>query len=302
MRVLMITGDKRMTTPGTFAHERFLMQKSQVEVLDLLLWPQEGILKPLFVVGKYDIVTSQDPFWRGLIAWIAARRLSAKLNIQVHADLDAQSLIKHVLAQIILRHADSIRVVSEQIKKQVEHIGVRARISILPIFVDLDKFRSAVPKPHPQKNIFWMGRFEPEKDPLLAIEVLKEVRESDPNVKLLMLGDGSMKEDLIKNAKDLPVEFPGWQHEILPYMEVSDVMLSTSPAESFGSSIIEALAAGVPVVSLDVGIAREAGAIIAERNELANKVTDVLAAGVRGQLQIKLLNKVEWALAWKKTL
>lgn len=297
----MITGDTRVKTPGSFAHERFLMQASQVEVLDALLWPGEGFLKPLFVKGRYDVVTSQDPFWRGLVSWLAARKLGARLNIQVHADLNAQSLIKHMLAQMVLRHADSVRVVSEKIQSQVQHIAPKKKISVLPIFVDVEKYAAAQPKPHDIKTILWLGRFEAEKDPLAAIEILREVRK-EIDAKLVMIGEGSLKEALTHSAAGLPVEILPWQHEMRPHLEVADVVLSTSPAESFGASIVEALAAGVPVVSRDVGVAREAGAFVAEKEALAAKVIEVLTTGAKGVLKIKLLNKEAWSRAWRETL
>ncbi len=298
----MITGDKRMTTPGTFAYERFMLQKAQVDALDVALWPQGGLFKPFFMRGHYDMVTSQDPFWRGLVAQLLAIRFGARLNVQVHADLAEQSFIKHVLSQITLRHADSVRVVSEKIKKQVERVGGKAQISVLPIYVDIEKFRSAARKPHEQKTIFWIGRFEEEKDPLLAIEVFKKVRKEGVDAKLIMLGGGSMKETLVRESAGLPVEYPGWQQEILPYLEVSDVVLCTSPQESWGASIVEALAAGLPVVAPDVGIAKEAGAIIADRKELSQKVIEVLRLETKGHLQILLPTAEEWALQWKNTL
>lgn len=302
MRVLMITGDKRIKVPGTFAYERYTLQASQVEKLDVILWPEEGIFKPLLVKEKYDVVTSQDPFWRGLIAWKAARRADAKLNIQVHADINAQSFIKHVLAQIVLRHAGSVRVVSEGIKKQIARIAPRVKISVLPIFVDVEKYRTATQKPHDQKTILWFGRFEAEKDPLKAVEVLDGVRKSGIDAKLLMIGEGKLKEALKEKAKHMPIEILPWQHEMLAYFETADVVLSTSPAESFGASIVEALAAGVPVVSRDVGIAKEAGAIVAQPHQLAEKVVEVLQHGTKGELKIQLLGKDDWARAWKETL
>jgi glycosyltransferase involved in cell wall biosynthesis len=270
-------------------------------VLDVVVWPGEGILKPLLLKEKYDVVTSQDPFWRGLIAWLAARRLGAKLNVQLHADLSAQSFVKHVLAQIILRHADSVRVVSEKIRKQVEHIAPNKKISILPIFIDTEKYTAAQPKPHDTKTILWSGRFEAEKDPLAAIKVLRRVQQ-ELDARLVMIGEGSLKEELERQAKDLPVEIMPWQHEMRPYLESADVVLSTSPAESFGASIIEALAAGVPVVSYDVGVAREAGAIIAEKNTIVQKVIEVLTHPRKGELQMTLLTKEAWAKAWSETL
>ena len=71
-----------------------------------------------------------------------------------------------------------------------------------------------------------------------------------------------------------------------------------------GASIVEALAAGVPVVAPDVGVAKEAGAIIASRDRLAEAVIEVLRSvrPVRGELKLSPLSKEEWTVAWKETL
>ena len=66
--------------------------------------------------------------------------------------------------------------------------------------------------------------------------------------------------------------------------------------------MIEALAAGVPVVSPDVGIAKEAGAIVVEREKLAKAVVGVLTSNVKGELKIPMLSKEEWARKWKESL
>jgi alpha-1,6-mannosyltransferase len=207
-----------------------------------------------------------------------------------------------MLAQITLRHADSIRVVSEKIKNQVERLGVRAKISVLPVFVDIEKYRAVHAKPHAQKTILWNGRFEAEKDPLRAIAVLEDVHKNGVDAKLMMIGEGSMRGLLQEKAATLPVEILPWQHEMAPHLESADVVLSTSPQESWGASIVEALAAGVAAVSFDVGVAREAGAIIATPKDMAQKVTEVLEKRTRGILQISLPTASQWAMQWKQTL
>lgn len=295
MKVLMVTGDKTMRP----SHPRFDLQASQLEKLVPLYWGR-GALWPKVPRGGFDVVTAQDPFWRGLFAWFIARRLKAKLNIQVHTDLSAQSFIRHILAQIILRHADSVRVVSEKIKKQVERIGVKVPVRVLPVFVDTSRFQNLARRPHDTKTILWIGRFEDEKDPLYAISILEKVRET-LDVKLLMLGTGSMERQLRKRAEGLPVEFLGWQDPV-PYLAMSDVVLCTSKHESYGVSIIEALVAGVPVVAPDVGVAREAGAMVKARSEIATGVAETLRSGARGTIQLALLNRERWAQDWKSTL
>lgn len=285
----MITGDKSFGK----GHPRYELQASAVEKLEVLYWGR-GALWPAIPAGQFDVVTVQDPFWRGLFAWRVARKLGAKFNVQVHTS------VLNALGAYTLRRADSVRVVSEKIKKQVERLGVRAPVHVLPIFVDLAPFQNLQPQPHGQKTIVWIGRFEDEKDPLLALEVFKAVH-AEVDVKLVMLGQGSLEAVLRAAVGNLPVTFPGWQAPA-NYLAQADVVLCTSRHESYGASIIEALAAGLPVVAPDVGVAREAGAIVASRSNLAAEVAKVLRSGTRGELKLRLPTAEKWAELWKETL
>jgi len=302
MKVLMITGDKNFK-PG---NSRYELQRGVVERLEVVAVLRGGLMESLRQLWSlrrepFDVVTAQDPFWRGHLAWHVAWLKRAKLNLQVHTDLSALSWLRRWWAGINLRKADSVRVVSEKIKEQVEQMRVRAPIFVLPIYVDVGRFRSVQHKLHEQKTILWLGRFEEEKDPLQAMTVLEEVRKAGVDAGLIMLGSGSLEGELKSSARGLPVEFPGWQGPA-PFLAMADVVLSTSPFESYGASIIEALAAGVPVVALDVGIAREAGAIVVPREQLAEAVVDVLKKGTRGTLRLELPTADEWARRWKETL
>jgi len=302
----MITGDRRIFESGTEANARFTLQQSAVEELKAVFWGKGALIRPLFTKGKFDVVTSQDPFWRGLVAWFLARRLGARLNIQVHTDFEAETRakpIRHILGQIVLRHADSVRVVSEKIKKQVVRIGVHASISTLPIFIDVPKFHSVRLRSHAGKNILWIGRFEDEKNPREAIEILKEVRKKIPDASLIMLGEGSWYQRLSDLARNLPIIVPqGWQNPLI-HLDTADVLLSTSKHESWGAVFVEALAAGIPVVAPDVGIASIAGNVrVVPHKELAKTVVDVLLNPFPGELTLKLLDREEWAVAWKETL
>jgi glycosyltransferase involved in cell wall biosynthesis len=295
MRVLVITGDNTFG-PG---HPRYDLQKSAVDALGVVYWGRRALL-PRIPPGPWDVITAQDPFWRGRLAGHLAWWFGAKLNIQVHTDLDAQPLWRRVFARIQLRHADSVRVVSQKIKEQVLRAGVRTKISVLPVFVDISKFRNIIRQPD-DKTILWVGRFEPEKDPGLALEIIKKV----PGAKLIMLGKGSLEPILRAHVARCHlatrVEFAGWQDPV-PYLTKAAVVLCTSRHESFGVSMIEALAAGVPVVAPDVGVAKEAGATVVPREKLAGAISQVLQSGAQGHLKLRLLTKEEWVRAWRETL
>ena len=298
---LLIIGPRQSDSDE--ARVRSALQTSAVEQYTVLTPSKEernvvAVLRMLRESRKlsFDTVSAQDPFWSGLIAWRVARRAKARLNVQVHSDIGAQSFVRRVLAQLVLRHADSIRVVSERIKRQVERIAAKAPVLVLPVFIDVERFKHI--ERHPDgRTVLWAGRFEQEKNPFAAIEVIRDV----PGAKLVMLGKGSLEAELKRRAEGLPVEFPGWQDPV-KYLARASVVLNTSPAESFGASIVEALAAGVPVVSMDVGVAKEAGAIVVSRSELASGVIRVLELQPRGQLQIGLLDKEAWIKAWKASL
>jgi len=305
MRVLMISGDKNIEREGTSAHERFKLQAGVVEKLTLVVWPRD-FFAPLFLRGPFDVVTSQDPFWRGLVALVAAKRLKVPLNVQLHADLSQQSIVKKIIAGMVLRRANSVRVVSEELQTRVVSM-TSAPVFVLPVFIDAARFAQLEKVPHStfKKVILWIGRFEDEKDPLLALETLRVVRGAGIDAGLVMLGKGSLESALRAKSIQLGltkhVEFAGWQ-DPLPHLKKADVVLCTSRAESYGASIIEALAAGIPVVSPPVGVALKAGAIVAERAELPQKTIEVLHEGTKGKLQISLPTAQEWARQWKHTL
>lgn len=292
----MITGDRRFL-PG---HPRYDLMRSAVDDLQVVYWGR-GSFWPKLPQGAYDVVTAQDPFWRGLFGWYAAKRLGAKLNVQVHADLDSVSATKHILMQIVLRHADSVRVVSQNLKAQAGKLAPKTKVGVLPVYVDLERYRAIVREPHDGKVVLWLGRFEDEKDPLLAVEVFKKLHAQGSHASFVMLGAGSLQRDLEKAAADFPVSFPGW-HDPLPYLAQADVVLCTSKFESWGASVVEALAAGVPVVSPDVGVAREAGAIVVSRELMPGAVVEALRSGMRGTLKLELLSGPEWAQHWRTTL
>ncbi len=304
MNILSLGGDRNALRVGTETHRRVHMMGAQVSRLETYVWPQVhswwAVMRGA-VRLRPQVITTQDPFYRGLFAWKLAWLTKARLNVQVHADLGAQSWFKRLLGRFVLRRAHSVRVVSDKVAEQVRATGTRARVHTLPIYVDLDRFRQVVRVPHDREIVLWVGRFEKEKDPLEAIRILKQLRDRGRDAALIMLGAGKLEKELRQAARGLPVEFPGWKAPE-DYLALADVVLCTSRAESWGASIIEALAAGVPVVAPDVGIAKEAGAIVVQRSELASAIEKTLEEKPEGRLAIAFLDREAWLERWKATL
>lgn len=294
MKVLVITGDRSFKS----GNPRFDLQSAASERFEILYWGK-GAVWPKIPEGEFDVVTTQDPFFRGLVGLFIARKLKARLNVQLHADLQAQSFLKRLVANFVLSRADSIRVVSEMLRKQIGK--VKAKIVVLPVFVELDRFKNLERNPDENPTILWIGRFEGEKDPVRAISVFKEVLKDMPSAKLVMLGAGSLEGELKGISTGLAVEFPGWQDPV-EFLQKASVLLSTSKAESWGSSIVESLAAGVPVVAPDVGVAKEAGAFVVPREKLAEEVIKTIKEKREGKLLLQILSKEEWVKLWKESL
>lgn len=305
MKVVMISGDRRMLDQGSDAARRLALQRSVVDQLEVFVWPQRHPLVDILRATRVlrpDVCTVQDPFFRGLLGFALSRIFGARFNVQVHADLAEQSLWQQEIAHFVLRRADTVRVVSEKLKEQMLLLGLRADIRVLPVFVDVAKYRAITPRAHSGKNILWIGRFEEEKNPLQAILILKEVLKVVPDATLTFLGAGSLGPAIQTHVKNLPVQVLGWQEDLTPFLETGDVVLCTSLHESWGASIIEALASGVPVVAPDVGVAREAGAFVVPRDRLGAGVIEVITKNLRGDLRIPMFTSASWAAAWRETI
>ena len=103
-----------------------------------------------------------------------------------------------------------------------------------------------------------VARLNEIKDQKTLIQAMPLVLAKYPNAELWLVGDGEQRENLTKLTDDLglndTVKFLGNRHDIPELLGQMDVFaFSTTEAEGFGIALVEALAAGVPVVASDVG-------------------------------------------------
>lgn len=320
MKVLMLSTDKKLLDSGSSVFERHFAYAKECGSLDVLVLDGKGeahrdsllvrgsrrFLGALFAAWKLpkpEVVTVQDPFETGLIGFLIARWFKVPLHVQVHTDFLSRSFvrgrplnrIRRLIARYVLQRASRIRVVSESIRESLDAHSSKlsAPISVLPIFVDIAKYANITRTKHDRFKIalLWVGRFEEEKNPLFAVQLLEIARKNGHDAGLTLVGSGSLESRLREyvRARGLEryVEFGGWQENLTPFFSVADIMLVTSAYEGYGMALIEALAAGVPVLSLDVGVARESGAIVVGRQkEMGRALLDWIAHGPRkGNLQ-----------------
>ena len=308
MRVLSIGTDRNLFEEGSASRTRHEAYTQQLGALDIIVFangdrelahsgalsviPTNSVSRLLYgfdalriarKLPKPDVVTVQDPFETGIIGWLIARQLGVPLHVQIHTDflspeyarLSTLNRMRVWIAGFVLRRAARVRVVSERVKKTIEKkYRIAAPISVLPIFVDIAKFQNAQPITeftddritNSAYKILVVSRDAPEKNIRLAVEAFKKA--APGNACLILIGDINV--DTLSSRERI---YGMGRSDPERYYKSVDLVLVPSHYEGYGLVIVEALAAGTPVLSTDVGIAREAGAIVASPDAF----TDALA-------------------------
>lgn len=138
--------------------------------------------------------------------------------------------------------------------------------------------------PHADRPPLVLGVFRlvAHKRPLLWLEVAARVRAARPDARFRLLGDGPLAEAVEARARALalPLERPGQVNDVTPHLAEGAVLLHVSAAEGLPNAVLEAMAAGVPVVAAPAGGIAEAldGAIVdpPTPEALAARVVDLL--------------------------
>jgi glycosyltransferase involved in cell wall biosynthesis len=115
-----------------------------------------------------------------------------------------------------------------------------------------------------------VGRLDPEKNPLLLADVVGRLRARDPRWRLTVAGDGPLRPALQQRAADAGIDLLGHVPngpELWRLYRRSHVFLHVSFTEGLPQVLLEAMAAGLPIVATDVG-----------------GVSGALGAGTRGLL------------------
>lgn len=266
MNVLMLSTDPRASDPDSPTGRRLAGYRSFADVRILVVTPnvfkvlREG--KRLMTDWKPDIISSQDPFVTGLIALILARRAHARLQIQIHTDFahlayvweSPKHLIELLIARFVLPAADCIRAVSARAADGARGL-THAPVSVLPIRVTPPPPEAlALPREFSRKPTFiTVSRLTTEKRLDMAIRAIADV----PEAELFIIGEGPLEARLIRLTKRMKLErqvhFLGWRSDPAPFYRHAAAFVQMSRYEGYGMAMMEAVLAGCPVITTDVG-------------------------------------------------
>jgi glycosyltransferase involved in cell wall biosynthesis len=169
--------------------------------------------------------------------------------------------------------ADHMTIVSQAAADRFirERIVPSRMLRVVPNGVDVDLFRNVPPGTREsirrsiglREEFVWLavGRFETAKDYPTMLRAYAQVRQREPASVLLLVGRGSLQAETEALARELGLEknvrFLGVRHDVPEVMNAADGYVMSSGWEGMPMVLLEASAAGLPIVATDVGGNRE---------------------------------------------
>lgn len=303
MRQLMISLDKKILDFNSAAAKRMIDYGEKMELFIIIphVLPQNIQLSPrvnvysvsgskiqqffkLINLGKKLIVkktitqvTTQDPFFTGLIGFWLKRLTRVKLQVQLHGDFfdspyyrqgSPGNRLKYYLARFIVKRADSLRAAGNRIKDSLLALGIKQnKIEVRPVAVNIQEIANYIPKfnlhqkfPEAKKIFLVLGRLDKVKNLAWLINLFAEVVKQAPNNFLLIVGSGKLRSELQNkinrlNLRIKNIRLESETNDPYSYIKTADCLLFPSLSEGYGLVAIEAAAAGTPIIMNDVGVA-----------------------------------------------
>lgn len=232
-----------------------------------------------------------------------AKMAGAKLIISCRRNYDDWMKLRHVSMQrfsnqftnLIISNSQSVR----QFAMSKEGISP-SKAKVIYNGLDINGFDKKLNAVKPEKIKHQLGigedskvvtiiaNLKPSKGLHYFLEAASIIAKNEFKVRFLIIGDGLLKSDLNKLAHKLGVhkyiKFCGLRRDIPEILSCTDVSVNSSIREGMANSILESMAAKIPVVATDVGGNAEAitnglnGFIVPSKdiNALASKIVELL--------------------------
>lgn len=232
-------------------------------------------LREILTVGGFDIIHSHHDLMSA-IYFLASVGLSLESRIiHVHNtthSLPISSRIKNLLLrepmrQICLCWADRIVGVSNialdtflkgRKRNPKRHSVIHCGINTAPFHrqkPDKKKFLLSLGLPEESRCLLFVGRMNSYKNPCFVLEVLDHLSKSIPEICAIFAGSGPLETVVRTQAEQKSltdrVRVLGWQDDIPALMQQCDLLIwpgLESPKEGLGLGVVEAQAAGLPVL------------------------------------------------------
>lgn len=199
------------------------------------------------------------------------------------------------LQNITFRLADCVVCNSLAAADQLARGGVpKKKLTVIPNGLPPEAFATVAPALAPEPGVMRIGLIarmnERAKNHALFLRAASRVANHFPLAEFVLVGDGPLRKEWEDLSRQLGIgtrtRFLGERHDITAVLAALDVVVSASRSESLSNAILEAMAAGRPVVATRVGgnpelvCDRETGLLVAPEDEdaLANAFGAALAS------------------------
>jgi len=173
------------------------------------------------------------------------------------------------LERLAARLTDRIVVLTERGRDEhlARGIGRPEQFVVIPSGVDLQAVRRSAPPYETARGrlgvnpetclVVGLGRLVPVKGFQVLVKALPLIVSAVPSARLLLVGEGPLREDLLVEAQALGVgdclKLAGAQSDPAPFLAAADLVVVPSLNEGMGRVLVEAMALGCPVVATRVG-------------------------------------------------
>jgi glycosyltransferase involved in cell wall biosynthesis len=133
-----------------------------------------------------------------------------------------------------------------------------AKVSVIPNAVEFEHFANAVALDRSRLGlsaaplVLFVGRLDPQKSPFTLLEAFARLQKRRHDWQLLFVGDGSLRASMEKwvtqRGLNQSIRIAGWRPEIPELLKTADVLVLPSLWEGMPNIVLEAMAAGLPVV------------------------------------------------------
>lgn len=214
----------------------------------------------------FDIVDCQQfPYTSALSCLLSSRLSGSPVLITWHEVwgdywyeyLGYQGAAGKFLERLLAMHSVYNIAVSETVRDNLRVLIPARTIKVIPNGVDLAAIDSVIPASG-STDVVFTGRLIHEKHVDVLIEAVEILRKQNIEIRCLIIGDGperKMLEGMVdeRNLRD-SISFTGFLprfEDVVRYMKSSRVFVFPSTREGFGMAALEALACGLPVVTVD---------------------------------------------------
>lgn len=228
---------------------------------------------------KPDVIHLHHPIWVGSLGLFWARRLGIPAVYTYHTRLEHyahfvslpgplfRNLISHYLVRRFANKCDGIIVPTYSAEEYLRLIGVKKEIFVQPTGIDFDAMRNVDKEDVQQlraelgigteKVLVSVSRLSKEKNIDFMLDAVAELKKRcEVPFRFVIVGDGNERRRLEKRIRELELEstviLAGSvkPQDIPRYYNLGDIFLFASKTETQGMVILEAMAAGLPVVAV----------------------------------------------------